>query len=149
MAADDGGTAVTFVTDAAPEPERRSSDMPFTRGDVFHGFYYCAQGRTALVLTIEEADDEGLEATFAFDFKGSSRTAPTQGSFRMHGTWEAKTKHLDLKAERWIDQPNGWEMVDLAMTLQKTGALNGTVGGGTSSGCSTVQLTPDTPKNVR
>lgn len=78
----------------------------------WEGTYTCAQGLTALNLTIREAPGSNnvLEATFSFSPHSSNPDAET-GSFSMRGSYSGG--QLQLFAGEWIDQPAGYETVDL------------------------------------
>lgn len=124
----------------------KASDVPFERGDRYRGHYWCAQGRTELTLVIEDiGDDDEIEAIFEFDFPGSPAYSPAVGSYRMRGTWDARSKTLRLKAHSWIDQPAGYMMVDLSGTVMGSGAISGRVTG-TGASCTTFTVSPERAK---
>lgn len=77
------------------------------------GKYICAQGITALRLTIEKASTAGaVIATFSFGPLPENPEVP-KGTYRMHGTYDAASRRLQLSADKWIDQPFGYAMVGL------------------------------------
>lgn len=112
-----------------------SAESVLTAGDRYVGHYWCAQGRTQLVLAIDEVEGDRVDAIFEFDFEGSPTAAPAEGSYTMRGTFDAKTRALRLKAERWIDKVDGYVMVDLVGTIAATGSISGNIVG--VSGCTT------------
>jgi hypothetical protein len=150
MVAADVGARVAAkapARDAGRSNAVATSDTPFVRGDRYRGHYWCAQGRTELTLVIEDTDDadgNGLEVIFEFDFPGSALYPAAVGSYRMRGTWDPRVRSLRLKGERWIDQPGGYLMVDLAGTVSASGAISGRVTGAPQ--CSTFTVTPDGPR---
>lgn len=101
------------------------------------GTYQCGQGRTALELTIAEPASSGeIEATFAFKAHSSNPDVPS-GSFRMRGRLSGSV--LELKGERWIDQPGDYLMVDLRATVEddRPTAVRGIVD---AEGCGTFEV---------
>jgi hypothetical protein len=114
------------------------ADGPLRRGDRLKGHYWCAQGRTELTLVIEDLQGDAVAAIFEFDYPGSPANAGAEGSFRMRGTFDVRTGALELKADRWIDRPDGYVAVDLVGKLSQRGSVTGRVIG---PGCSTFALT--------
>lgn len=90
----------------------------------WEGTYTCAQGETGLRLTIGGSSDGALDATFAFYPVASNPTVPP-GSFAMTGDYSAG--QLQLHADHWIDQPNGYTMVDLSGRVVSADAIDGSV----------------------
>jgi hypothetical protein len=115
----------------------RAADAPFERGDRFRGHYWCSQGRTELTLVIEDLDEANLTALFEFDYPGGVSNEPASGSYRMRGSFDPQSLAVRLKGERWIEQPDGYVMVDLVGAMSKSGSLSGSVSG---PGCSTFYL---------
>lgn len=121
------------------------ADAPFDRGDRLGGHYVCAQGRTELTLVIEDLEGNDVSAIFEFDYPGGGGThTPASGSFRMHGSFDSRTRALRLDGDRWIEQPDGYVMVGLVGTVSKRGTIDGVVKG---PGCSTFYL--DAPRSRR
>ena len=121
------------------------ADAPFDRGDRLGGHYVCAQGRTELTLVIEDLEGNDVSAIFEFDYPGGGGThTPASGSFRMHGSFDSRTRALRLDGDRWIEQPDGYVMVGLVGTVSKSGTIDGIVKG---PGCSTFYL--DAPRSRR
>ena len=105
-------------------------------GDINHlnktwiGSYKCNQGLTNLDLSlfsisksVESNTIYNLEARFNFDFNEIS------GSYLMLGSYNIETQNLTLKPNKWIKQPNGYEMVPLDGTVSSdlkiyTGKIN-------------------------
>lgn len=81
---------------------------------VWEGEYTCAQGNTGLKLTIKAPEGRTLPATFAF-FPLPDNPSAAKGSFSMLGGVNASGK-LVFKQQSWIDQPAGYEMVDIQVT---------------------------------
>lgn len=149
LGADTVARAMTSTT-TAPSPRSRNTaaaDAPFERGDRFAGHYVCAQGRTELTLVIEDLDGDDVAAIFEFDYPGGGgANTPANGSFRMHGSFDARTGALRLDGDRWLDQPDGYAMVGLVGTLSKSGSIDGTVKG---PGCSTFYVAPPASRAKR
>jgi hypothetical protein len=122
-------------------PRPGASTGPFERGDRFKGHYFCAQGRTELTLVFEETDEDALNVVFEFHFPGSTTHPAADGSYRMHGAYDAKSRQLRLKGEQWIDRPTDYVMVDLAGTVNASGAINGTLTGAPQ--CTAFSVTRD------
>jgi len=110
----------------APVPVAATGDTPFRQGDRLTGEYTCNQGRTAATLIIESVERNDLEAVFEFSFPGSPIQAgggrefdPAEGSFRMHGTWESRTRRLRFLHKDWINMPPRYQMIDLDGRVEK------------------------------
>lgn len=150
ISADAAARAVEARAASSASPEllvarAPSPDAPFVRGDRLGGHYVCAQGRTELTLVIEDLSGNDVSAIFEFDYPGGGGThTPASGSYRMHGSFEPRTRSLRLEGDRWIEQPDGYVMVGLVGTVAKSGTINGTVNG---PGCSTFYL--DAPRSRR
>lgn len=102
------------------------------------GSYTCSQGETALNLEVEsDGTDGALVATFAFGPTASNPAVPV-GSFRMFGA--SSGIGFTLAGSDWIDQPSGFEVVDLAGNIVGADGsrLEGDVLG--LSGCTTFSL---------
>jgi serine/threonine protein kinase len=93
------------------------------------GTYTCAQGKTALRLTIEEASAQGdLTGTFTFFADTSNPTVPS-GSFAMKGT--LRDGALQLRGDHWINRPEDYLMVNLRANVigRRPTRIQGTVEG--------------------
>jgi hypothetical protein len=55
----------------------------------------------------------------------------------MSGSFDPQSLAVRLKGDRWIEQPDGYVMVDLVGAMSKSGSLSGSVSG---PGCSTFYL---------
>jgi hypothetical protein len=84
----------------------------------WHGSYTCAQGLTALDLSITVRDFNHVRALFHFGAMPSNPKVP-QGCFAMLGTFEPGTRHIRLAPGDWILQPTDY------MTVGLDGYLNG------------------------
>ena len=80
----------------------------------WEGEYTCGQGNTGLTLTIDAPQSAALPAVFAF-FPLPGNPAAKKGSYSMVGSLSPSGQLL-FKQERWIEQPAGYVMVDLAVT---------------------------------
>jgi hypothetical protein len=85
---------------------------------VWIGNYVCAQGSTALRLTIEMREKTTATARFEFGPNTINKNLPT-GAYEMTGTVRVDAHDiLDIKLvpDHWILQPNGYVMVGLTAT---------------------------------
>ena len=82
----------------------------------WHGSYLCGQGRTGLQLLISKADGLAFQGEFAFHALPENPDVPS-GRFAIEGTFDATTQGVQVKGARWLEQPTGYEMVDLSGTL--------------------------------
>lgn len=131
-----------WTSSTTPQPaEAPDQDSPpiaahFTTGDdalpartIWRGRYECAQGWTALQLTLEVAPDGRAVAIFDFGALADNPTVPS-GSYRLVGmvAESPERTELTLSPERWISQPDGYEMVPLtARTDRKRTRLRGRI----------------------
>ncbi len=84
---------------------------------VWRGFYDCAQGKTAVQLTLDLDTDGTAKAIFDFGPHADNPTVPP-GSYRLVGTSRVDGVKLtfDLTPDQWISQPPGYEMVGVSAT---------------------------------
>ncbi len=97
------------------ESEDDGSGLGIGIGELEHrwlGEYTCTQGLTAFELVIELDDSDDLRAVFSFWAHEYNPGVPT-GSFWMQGYFDSGTGHLYLEQDFWIEQPDGYVMVDL------------------------------------
>lgn len=84
---------------------------------VWVGRYVCAQGVTALTLTIvdnadaEEGAAHDITAVFAFSAAPENPDVPS-GAFTMSGRHDPHDE-VYLRAEQWIERPDAYETVNL------------------------------------
>ncbi len=100
---------------------------------VWVGEYACAQGKTALALTIQEAPN-GARVLFQFSGTPQNPTIP-MGSFEMMAAADPFSGGLVFKPVRWVQQPTGYTMVGLKGKLYDQNTLMGDVTG--APGCTT------------
>ena len=96
---------------------------------VWRGFYECAQGKTAVQLTLDVDSDGSAKAIFDFGPHADNPAVPP-GSYRLVGTRREDGVKLafDLTPDRWISQPPGYEMVGLtAMTGSRRQRMRGRI----------------------
>lgn len=96
---------------------------------VWRGFYECAQGRTAVQLTLDIDTDGTAKAIFDFGPHADNPDLPP-GSYRLLGTSRADGTKLtfELVPERWISQPPNYEMVGLtAVTGSRRQRMRGRI----------------------
>jgi hypothetical protein len=96
---------------------------------VWSGTYHCYQGATTMQLTLAV---DGSAITGSFQFQVDSTT----GSYSVTGV-QAGDKVV-LHAGQWINQPDGYSLVDFEITTISPTRLTGNVDG---EGCSTFSVT--------
>jgi hypothetical protein len=142
MSAQASASALSLVGNAGAGPAREGTDVPFRDGDRWSGTYTCRQGKTDMVIIFDEvsrrsprsAGNEGAEesvdvdATFEFHFGGRPGFPAVDGSARMRGTYEVKSRNLRLKSEEWIDQPQGYGLVNLVGSISAPSGRGPSVG---------------------
>jgi hypothetical protein len=101
------------------------------------GRYTCGQGTTGLTLYVDELPESRITALFHFYADASNPDVP-EGCFEMHGTFDRGTRHIDLRAGRWLLQPYGYITVDLS-GIMSGGTISGSVIG---PACTTFELHP-------
>jgi len=126
----------------APEPAQVAQPVvqaPQHRSTRWKGRYVCAQGATALVLTIESGD-HAIAATFEFGPLPENPKVP-HGSYKMHGTVTRLSNGeftVTLEPDRWIEHPADYFMVGLqATTAEEHSVLRGKI---TNATCAEVEL---------
>jgi hypothetical protein len=124
-----GPGCTTFSVHRAPGPPAASVGAA-----TWTGTYTCAQGLTALRLTIKAVAGDALRATFAFSAVPSNPSVPS-GSYSMTGFIDPAGIFLD--GSRWITQPSGWDMVNVVTNLPTD---HGADLSGSVPGCSPVSL---------
>ncbi len=139
MAAVDAGGAAPLVVDTPPPRRPSAENAPFEPGARYAGSYWCAQGKTPMTLVVDSVEGDVVTFVFSFDFGGNASSPAASGSFLMKGTFDKKVDRLSLRQLRWIEQPEGYVMVDLTGNVSRTGGISGTVGG---PGCTTFQVIP-------
>jgi hypothetical protein len=87
--------------------ERVSTD-PWYVG-TWQGAYGCNQGVTGLTLTIDASASGELTAVYEF-YEVPENPGVPSGSFRMTGTYNEG--QISLQGDEWLDQPEGYGMVD-------------------------------------
>lgn len=93
----------------------------------WRGGYICAQGHTALALTIEPRKDGRLTALFHFEAATDNPGVPA-GCFEMEGRHDPATGRVSLEPLRWVLRPAHYLMVGLDGAIAQ-GAIEGTVAG--------------------
>ncbi|SHN47088.1 hypothetical protein [Cryptosporangium aurantiacum] len=123
----------TTLGSASPTAEAPAAQDGVT--GTWKGTYTCNQGETGLTLTIE-GQDSALTATFEF-YPTSSNPNVEKGSYKMGGN--VTDGRLALIGTDWIEQPAGYEMVDLSSSDFSGTTMNGTIDG--APGCTTFSVT--------
>ena len=102
----------------AAEPQRPATKRSIPRHSTWIGSYRCAQGVTALTLAIDAQSSGEALAVFEFGALVDNPDVPG-GSYRMRGRIDMQQTgelRVRLAPERWITQPDGYEMVSLTAT---------------------------------
>ncbi len=108
----------------APPPSLHNATPPSATDlpahTVWTGRYECAQGVTAVQLTLDIEPDGRARAIFDFGPLADNPTLPN-GSFRMRGTARPLDEAIDvhLSPDEWIDRPDNYEMVALHVGIDK------------------------------
>lgn len=105
------------------------------------GAYVCNQGLTALHISIRK-NEHGDQLTAVFSF-GPHKNNPgvPNGAYVMRGSFDEGQKRLQLRNEKWINQPPGYIMVDLDGLMRGSGLyISGDVVG---DGCTHFDLHRD------
>jgi hypothetical protein len=104
----------------------------------WRGTYTCAQGLTALDMTIDQPTPGRLRALFHFTAVPSNPDVP-EGCFLMTGTFDPASRQVTLRPDRWLLQPSGYVMVEMNGRLDDAGqVLAGQVS--PVAGCTTFAL---------
>lgn len=94
---------------------------PLPAHTVWDGRYECAQGVTAVKLTLDVEPDGRARAIFDFGPLADNPTLPN-GSFRLRGTAKPidDAIEINLQPDEWIDRPDNYEMVGLRAGVDAT-----------------------------
>ncbi|EHR49102.1 hypothetical protein SacmaDRAFT_0806 [Saccharomonospora marina XMU15] len=117
----------------APSPTRQSRlpqtgepvDLASLQG-LWRGQYQCAQGETGMELEISAPEGDTVEAVFRFFALPGQPQGPS-GSFSMRGR-NTETGLVFVQQE-WIEQPDGYVMVDLGVSSVEGDTMTGRVAG--------------------
>jgi len=111
----------------------------------WHGSYSCNQGRTGLQLLITKADGLAFEGEFAFHALPENPDVPS-GRFAVQGALDIASDGVTIDGMRWLEQPPGYQMVNLSGTLSADGrTIAGTVD---FTGCSDFHVTVEGKQGV-
>lgn len=113
-------TSARRPTTSAPRSSGKPSTSDVLTGLVgrWQGEYTCGQGNTGLRLTVKTPSGDTAPATFEF-FPVSSNPSVPDGSYSVVGAISPNGQ-LVFKQQQWINQPNGYVMVDLRVTSPLT-----------------------------
>jgi hypothetical protein len=101
------------------------------------GRYDCGQGVTSLKLVVSKTPKGRMAARFSFGPVPENPTVP-KGAYAMEGSFDAKTRRLQLRGVKWINQPSNYFMVDLDGRVSEAGdRYSGTV---PAAGCTVFEL---------
>jgi hypothetical protein len=116
-------TATTAPVASLKTSTPASQTLPAIAG-IWTGTYTCVQGLTDLRLTINRSGGDAVTAIFDFSADPSNPGTPS-GSFAMTGTYSANG--LVLNQDYWINQPDGYSMVNLVAPPPTGNTIQGTV----------------------
>jgi hypothetical protein len=132
------GGAMPPGADSRPLSQTQSSAEDWQ--GVWRGRYICAQGATALTVTVKPAGARGVTAVFSFHALPENPNVPS-GRFTMAGQLGPVDGHLKLVPRAWTRQPLFYVMVGLDGDYnQVSGQYTGIVDG---PGCTTFVLQRD------
>ncbi len=114
-----GGNAPALAKVATLGPALASAKASDFTGH-FEGSYICGQGETNLTLDTLAQDTGEIVVVFSF---GGNNNAP-KGSYSLIGKWSGSK--FSLKSDKWIEQPNGYVMVDIDGEISERG-LSGNI----------------------
>jgi hypothetical protein len=98
-------------------------DARFLNGR-WDGSYTCNDQETFLSLELDGDREGNVTGSFRFGPFGDNPGA--EGSYEITGEIN-QTWFLELRGSGWIDQPEGYRMVDLRGVVQQGGVYSGTV----------------------
>ena len=110
---------VLFIAMLCASPLPAAESAPTLLGK-WRGSYTCLQGRTGLLLAIDDAVGGVFTGEFAF-FPLPENPKVPKGRFAIAGTFNSKSRGVAVKGVRWIEQPENYLMVDLSGTLSDDG----------------------------
>jgi len=108
-------------------------------GTVWTGHYTCAQGDTAVRLTLERAGSEA-RAKFEFGPLVGNPSVP-HGAYTLRGTAHEDPSgafEVELEPDRWLEQPPGYVMV--GVTAVSDADRTRLIGRITFDGCGTIAV---------
>jgi len=100
--------------------EAQLKKQPSEVAGSWRGKYVCAQGVTALNMSITDKPGGKLEASFSFGPLPSNPTVP-RGAYMMDGVYDADTGRIVLHPRAWTKEPPGYVMVGMAGHLSPLG----------------------------
>lgn len=106
----------TQPVETLPAPMLEPAPPAVPARSVWEGFYECAQGQTAVTLTIAASPTGSAKAMFEFGPHEGNPGIPS-GKYRLTGTFRERDDgrlELKLQPQRWIEQPSGYTMTGLA-----------------------------------
>ena len=115
--------AAAVVTLLAAPATAWAIDANFLDGQ-WNGSYTCSGRETFLRLELDGDRDGNVTGSFQFHPFGEESGA--EGSYEIEGTINLSW-FMELRGSGWIDQPEGYRMVDLRGVVQTGGIFSGTV----------------------
>ena len=115
--------AAAAVTLLAAPATAWAIDANFLDGQ-WNGSYTCNGQETFLRLELDGDRDGNVTGSFQFHPFGEESGA--EGSYEIEGTINLSW-FMELRGVGWIDQPEGYRMVDLRGVVQTGGIFSGTV----------------------
>jgi hypothetical protein len=84
------------------------------------GTYTCAQGVTALDLSLAQTAAGDVDALFHF-FADPSNPEVPDGCYAMRGRFDPETRRIRLNAKQWLHRPDGYVTVNISGLLDPKG----------------------------
>lgn len=102
---------------AAPLEAAPASGCGILPNSVYVGQYLCAQGWTAMTLTV--TDVEGPRVQMRGDF--SHGETGVRGAYMLRGSCSPTTQRMLLLPQGWVQQPAGYIMVGMSGAVAEGG----------------------------
>jgi hypothetical protein len=126
--------AASFLLLHSVGPSLAAATGADTAVGVWKGQYICGQTATGLTLSIEASGDR-LQANFSFyPVPGAHKqlrravSVAANGEFSMLGEFDSIIGEVNLRPDKWIRQPSGYQMVGLKGLMSKDGqSISGSV----------------------
>lgn len=121
------GSGETRPPLSSTDPARSALPVALTGLEgVWEGTYTCNQGNTGMRLIVKPPRSGSLPAVVEF-FPLPENPGVKSGSYTLRGS--VVDGRLVLRAQRWIDRPEGYVMVDFVATVVSKQRMSGTVRG--------------------
>jgi len=96
--------------------------LPFASGQLWSGWYTCAQGETELVFRVTETHGTSVKAVFEFDHSQSG----AYGSYDVDGKFDTRSSRITFTPGAWIEHPPSYTAVGMT-GLVKNNTFSGKI----------------------